>query len=63
MFTSPIAREPSKDAWAEVTQLHDRRDFGTTQADSAAEHLTRGVCPSRPLSKVLVVVSKPWQGE
>jgi len=63
MFTSSIAREPSKDAWAEVTQLHDRRDFGTSQADSAAERLIRGVCPSKLLSKALVVVSEPWQGE
>jgi len=63
MFTSLIAREPSKDAWVEVTQLHDRRDFGTNQADSAAERFTRGACPSRPSSKVLVVVSEPWQGE
>jgi len=31
MFTSSIAREPSKDAWTEVTQLHDLRAFGTTK--------------------------------
>jgi len=62
MFTSSIAREPSTDAWTEVTQLHDQRDFGTAKQTQPQDIFT-DVCPLELLSKLPVVASEPWQGE